>query len=78
MPKFLDTHSLKGLDDETLRKLQASPVDEFGIKHLNLMYNREEDKFYCLLEAPSKQGVRDHHSKHGLPVEWVTEVQTTA
>ncbi len=39
MPKFLDVHPLKGLDEETLKKLQTSPVDEFGIKHLNLMYN---------------------------------------
>jgi hypothetical protein len=36
MPKFLDTHPLKGLDEETLRKLQTLPVDEFGIKHLDV------------------------------------------
>lgn len=78
MPKFLDAHPLKGLDDETLRKLHVAPADEYGIKHLNLMYNREEDKFYCLLEAPNKQAVKDHHSKNGLECEWITEVQTTA
>jgi hypothetical protein len=33
MPKFLDVHSLSGLQEETLRKLQQSPVDEFGITH---------------------------------------------
>ena len=33
MPKFLDAHPLKGLDEETLRNLQTAPVDEFGIKH---------------------------------------------
>ena len=44
MPKFLDVHSLKGFEEEeTLRKLQQSPVDEFGITHLNIMYNKEED-----------------------------------
>src|SRR2546429_2051459 len=26
MPKFLDVHPLKGLDEETLRKLQLSPT----------------------------------------------------
>ena len=35
MPKFLDVPPLKGLDEETL-KLQSSPVDEFGIKHVNV------------------------------------------
>jgi hypothetical protein len=32
MPKFPDFHPLKGFDEETLVKLQHSPVDEFGIK----------------------------------------------
>jgi Protein of unknown function (DUF4242) len=61
MAKFLDVHPLKGLEEETLRELQDSPIDEFGIKHLNIMYNQQEDRFYCLLDAPDKQAVEDHH-----------------
>jgi Protein of unknown function (DUF4242) len=78
LPKFLDVHPLNGLDEETLRKLQTSPVDEFGIAHLNLMYNQKEDLFYCLLDAPNRQAVEDHHHKHGVKCEWITEVKTTA
>jgi len=36
MAKFLDVHSLKGFEEETLRKLQQSPVDEFGITQHNI------------------------------------------
>jgi hypothetical protein len=78
MPKFLDAHSLKGTDEETLKKLQHAPADEFGIKHVNLMYNQEEDRFFCLTEAPNKDAVENHHSKHGFNCEWITEVKTTA
>ena len=78
MPKFLDVHSLKGFEEETLRKLQQSPVDEFGITHLNIMYNKEEDKFFCLLDAPNREAVENHHKKHGVKCEWVTEVKTTS
>jgi hypothetical protein len=53
MPRFLDVHSLKGFDEDTLKKLQQAPIDEFGVKHLNLMYNKEDDKFFCLLDAPN-------------------------
>ena len=51
----MDVHSLKGFEDEEiLRKLQQFPVDEFGITHINIMYNKEEeDKFFCLLDAPN-------------------------
>jgi len=76
--KFLDVHSLKGFDEETLRKLQQSSVDEFGITHLNILYNKEEDKFFCLLEAPNREAVENHHHKAGVKCEWITEVKTTA
>ena len=76
--KFLDVHSLKGFEEETLRKLQQSPKDEFGITHINMMYNKEEDKFFCLLDAPNREAVENHHNKHGVKCEWVTEVKTTS
>jgi len=78
MPKFLDVHPLKGFEEETLKKLQQSPIDEFGVRHLNLMYNEEEDKFFCLLDAPNKEAVKNHHEKAGIKCEWITEVKTTA
>lgn len=78
MAKFLDVHSLKGFEKETLRKSQQSPVDEFGITHLNIMYNKEEDKFFCLLDAPNREAIENHHNKHGVTCEWITEVKTTA
>ena len=33
MPKFLDAHSLKGFDEETIKKAQNMLKDEFGIAH---------------------------------------------
>jgi hypothetical protein len=52
MVKFLDVHSLKGFEEETLRKLQQSPADEFGITHLNIMYNKEETSSFAFLMHP--------------------------
>lgn len=79
MPKFLDVHSLKGFEDEKiLKKLQASPADEFGVTHFNIMYNKGEDKFFCLIDAPSKEAVEKSHQKAGVKCDWITEVKTTA
>jgi len=77
MPKFLDSHDLKGIDEKTLRMLQNSPIDEFGVKHINILYNREEDKAFCLLDAPNKEAVEEHHKKGGIKCDWITEVKTT-
>ena len=46
MPKFLDSHPLKGANPDTLKKLQDSPKDEFGVTHLNLIFSEDEDKMY--------------------------------
>jgi len=43
-----------------------------------IYYNREEDRFFCLLDAPSKEAVVKHHEKHGFKCDWITEVKTTA
>ncbi|MFL6460371.1 MAG: nickel-binding protein [Nitrososphaeraceae archaeon] len=77
MPKFIDVHSLKEVDEKILRKTRDAPKDEFGVTHDNILYNKEEDKFYCLLDAPSKDAVVKHHEKHGFKPEWITEVKTT-
>ena len=58
-------------------KTQDTPKDEFGVTHDNILYNKEEDKFYCLLDAPNKDSVVKHHGKHGFKPEWITEVKTT-
>ena len=31
-----------------------------------------------IIDAPDKQTVENHHNKHGVKCEWITEVKTTA
>ncbi len=78
MARFLDSHKLKGITEETLKKLQNAPRDEFGVKHVNLLYNKAEDKLYCLLDAPNREAIEKHHKKTGIKCDWITEVETTA
>ena len=54
MPTFLDVHPMKGTSEETLRQLQTSPKDEFGVSHVNILYNPEADKVLCIVDAPNK------------------------
>ena len=78
MPKFLDSHPLKGTAPQTLKKLQNAPKDEFGVTHLNLIYSEEEDRCYCFLEAPNKEAVEKHHHKMGFDCDYILEVDSTA
>jgi hypothetical protein len=78
MPKFLDSHSLGSVTEEQLKQAQRMPKDEYGIVHDNIMYNKFENRAYCLLEAPDKESVKKHHEKLGMKCDWIMEVKTTA
>lgn len=78
MPTFLDSHKMGSMEEEAIRQAQNAPKDEFGITHKNILYNKEEDRCYCLLDAPSKDAVQQHHQKLGMNCDWIVEVKSTA
>ncbi|MDE1765087.1 MAG: DUF4242 domain-containing protein [Thaumarchaeota archaeon] len=75
MPTFIDGHKMKDLTPDRLEKLVNSPADSFGVTHVELFYNKKEDKLYCILEAPSEESIWRHHENAGLKCEFITEVQ---
>lgn len=59
--------------DSRMSKLQK------GSQEVNILYNSEADKVFCLLDAPNKEAVEKHHEKkYGIKCEWIMEVKTTA
>ena len=73
MPIFLDVHKLPFKEDH-LKELVNSPADEFGVKHINLIYNDKNDVCFCLLDAPDHVSVVKHHDKVNIQCEWIMEV----
>ena len=64
---------------ESSTKTQKLPLDEFGVKHINILYNTEANKIFSLLDAPNKEAVEKYHEqKYGIKCEWIMEVKTTA
>ncbi len=78
MPKFLDSHGLQGAEPEELKKAQNEPKDEFGVSVLNVIYSEDEDRMYCLLDAPNKDAIKKHHEKLGYKCDSILEVESTA
>ena len=73
MPIFLDVHKLPFKEDH-LKELVNSPADEFGVKHINLIYNDKNDVCFCLLDAPDHESVVKHHDNVNIQCEWIMEV----
>jgi len=65
------------LTEDGLIKEQNAPRDELGVKTVNILYNFEVETIYCLLDAPNKEAVEEHHGKLGVTCDWIMEVKTT-
>jgi len=82
MPTYIDSHKMGGslkkgeITPERLKEIQNAPKDKFGITHHDLVYNKEGDTVYCILNAPDKQSVIDHHKQAGIECEWIQEVES--
>jgi hypothetical protein len=59
MPRFLDVHPMKGLEETLLKEIQNTPADEFGVIHLKILYNPEVDQCFCLVELPPRKQFRN-------------------
>jgi len=77
MPKFIDTHPMGSFSPDQLKSLQDAPKDKFGVTHHDILYNKETDKIYCVLDAPNEEAVRKHHQHAGIDCDWVEEVEST-
>ena len=69
---------MKGVTEDMLRQVQMSPKDEFGVTHVNILFNPEADRVFCILDAPNKGAVDKSHQKIGITSEWIMEVKETA
>lgn len=77
MTKFIDTHPMGELTAEQLKKLQNAPKDKFGVTHHDILFNEKENRVYCVLDAPTKEAVANHHHAAGIKCEWIREVEST-
>jgi hypothetical protein len=73
LPIFLDVHKVP-FKESHLRELVNDPTDEYGVRHVNLFYNKEARICFCLLDAPNREAVIKHHDKVDIKCEWITEV----
>jgi hypothetical protein len=78
MPKYLDSHGPGVATEQELKQAQAAPVGQDGVRALNIMHNQNENKLFCMTEAPSREPVDKDHQDLGMKCDWIIEVKTTA
>lgn len=76
MPKFIDAHPMGAFSPDAFRKLQKATEDEFGVTHHDILFNTQEDRVYCVLDAPNRESVVKHHAKAGITCDFIQQVES--
>ena len=76
MPIFIDGHKMGGLDAAKLKKIVSNPPDKHGVTHKDILYNEKENKLFCILDAPNKESIVNHHHDVGIECDFVIEVNS--
>jgi len=77
MAKYIDSHPMQPFTEAQLRAAQKAPRDEFGVTHHDILFNKDENRLYCVLEAPDRKAIEKHHAKLGVRCEWIHEITST-
>ncbi len=68
MPKFNDAHPMTPLTAEQLRAAQASPPDEFGVSHHDILYSEPENKNLLRARRAGSKGDREAPRENRNPL----------
>ena len=58
----MDTHKVP-FTKQQLQELCASPRDEFGVAHVDVLFNKEANVCFCVLDAPDEEAVKNTMKK---------------
>jgi len=73
MPVFIDSHKMEGLSVSQLKKILNNSADKHGVTHKDILYNEKKNKLFCILEAPNKESIVNHHLDIGIDCDFIIE-----
>jgi len=73
MPVFIDSHKMGRLSVLQLKKILNNPADKHGVTHKDILYNEKQNKLFCILEAPNKESIFNHHKDIGIDCDFIIE-----
>ncbi len=80
MPLYVDVHKHADcLSEDAIAQAHFADLKtqtKYGVKYLHYWFDQANGKFYCLVEAPSKEAaIAVHREAHGLVADDITQVR---
>jgi hypothetical protein len=77
MPKFMSSHSVPAgaMKREQVEQMAHAAQNDATVKPYRSFLNLAEGKFFCVMEAPSKDALAAWFKKMSMPCDFITPVE---
>lgn len=73
MPIFIDGHDLPASKEAKFKKIINNPANKHSVTHKEILFNKNENKFFCIIEAPDRESVEKYHEEVGIECDFIYE-----
>jgi len=71
MPIFIDCHDMSESKEAKFKKIINSPANKHGVTHKEILFNKNENKFFCIMEAPDRESIENYHEDAGIECDFI-------
>ena len=76
MTIFIDGHGMSDSNEAKFKKIINNPANKYGITHKEILFNKNENKFFCIIEAPDRQSIEKYHEDAGIECDFIYETSS--
>jgi two-component system sensor histidine kinase HydH len=76
MPIFIDGHIIPPSMETKFKKISNNSANEHGVTHREILINKNENKCFCIIEAPSRESVEKYHEDAGIECDFIYQTDS--
>ena len=76
MPIFIDGHDVPGTKVAKFKKIINNPANKHGVTHKEILFNKNENKFFCIIEAPNRDSIEKYHEDAEIECDFIYEANS--
>jgi two-component system sensor histidine kinase HydH len=76
MPIFIDGHDLPVAKEVKFKKIVNSIADKHGVTHKEILYNKNENRCFCINEAPNRQSIEKYHENADIECDFIYQTDS--
>jgi len=76
MPIFIDGHDVPETKELEFKKIINNPANKHGVVHKEILYNKNDNKFFCIIEAPDRESVEKYHEDAEIECDFIYEANS--